>query len=236
MEIYHIEDASLFPNSGPEERRKRILVITAVDAEKDAICRGLKGDGRFDVLAAGVGPIAAAVGTAAVLASAKSDYDLVISAGIGGGFPGRAPIGSLVVAEEMVAADLGAETPEGFVSLDKLGFGTARVHAHGSLVERVTEALRNAGLPVHTGPVLTVSTVTGTAATAAALSARIPGAAAEGMEGYGVAAAAVKFGIPVLEIRAISNPVGPRDRDAWRIGDALNALEAASTILREVQL
>ncbi len=128
----------------------------------------------------------------------------MISAGIGGGFPGRAPIGSLVVAEEMVAADLGAETPEGFVSLDKLGFGTARVHAHGSLVERVTEALRNAGLPVHTGPVLTVSTVTGTAATAAALSARIPGAAAEGMEGYGVAAAAVKFGIPVLEIRAIS--------------------------------
>ncbi len=34
MEIYHIEDASLFPNSGPEERRKRILVITAVEARR----------------------------------------------------------------------------------------------------------------------------------------------------------------------------------------------------------
>ncbi|HEY9328782.1 MAG TPA: futalosine hydrolase, partial [Streptomyces sp.] len=29
---------------------------------------------------------------------------------------------------------------------------------------------------------------------------------------------------PVLELRAISNPVGPRDRAAWRIGDALAAL------------
>ncbi|AXI87702.1 futalosine hydrolase, partial [Streptomyces sp. ETH9427] len=31
-------------------------------------------------------------------------------------------------------------------------------------------------------------------------------------------------GVPVLEVRAVSNPVGPRDRAAWRIGDALNAL------------
>jgi futalosine hydrolase len=28
----------------------------------------------------------------------------------------------------------------------------------------------------------------------------------------------------VLEIRAISNPVGPRDRAAWRIPEALAAL------------
>lgn len=236
MKANTIEDTPLCLKTMQGKRRKRILVMTAVDAERDAVCRGLKGDSRFDVLAAGVGPVAAAVSTAAALASAKSDYDLVISAGIGGGFPGRAPIGSLVVANEMVAADLGAETPEGFCSLDKLGFGTTRIHARVSLVERVTEALRNAGLPVYTGPVLTVSTATGTAASASELSARIPGAAAEGMEGYGVAAAAGKYGIPVLEIRAISNPVGPRDRAAWRIGDALNALEAASTILMEVQL
>ena len=81
---------------------------------------------------------------------------------------------------------------------------------------------------------LTLSTVTGSAATADALAARVPGAAAEAMEGYGVAEAASRFGIPFIEIRAISNPVGPRDRAAWRIGDALAALEAASTHLAEV--
>jgi futalosine hydrolase len=54
------------------------------------------------------------------------------------------------------------------------------------------------------------------------------------MEGFGVAAAAHSFGIPVIEIRAISNAVGPRDREAWRIKEALDSLKAASTIFSEV--
>jgi hypothetical protein len=29
------------------------------------------------------------------------------------------------------------------------------------------------------------------------------------------------------ELRTVSNPVGPRDRTAWRVADALDALEAA---------
>ncbi|NEC28318.1 futalosine hydrolase, partial [Streptomyces sp. SID8111] len=71
---------------------------------------------------------------------------------------------------------------------------------------------------------LTVSTVTGTAARAEALRARHPRALAEAMEGFGVAEAAAAQGVPVLEVRAVSNPVGPRDRAAWRIGEALTAL------------
>ncbi|GAA2805493.1 hypothetical protein GCM10010441_32920 [Kitasatospora paracochleata] len=74
---------------------------------------------------------------------------------------------------------------------------------------------------------LTVSTVTGSAERAAALTARHPGAVAEAMEGFGVAEAAARFGVPAGEIRAVSNPVGPRDRAAWRIGEALGALERA---------
>ncbi|MEU5774924.1 futalosine hydrolase, partial [Streptomyces venezuelae] len=60
-----------------------------------------------------------------------------------------------------------------------------------------------------------------------ALRLRHPRALAEAMEGFGVAEAAVLHGLPVMEIRAISNPVGPRDRAAWRIGDALSALSDA---------
>jgi futalosine hydrolase len=72
-----------------------------------------------------------------------------------------------------------------------------------------------------------VSTVTGTAATAAALRARYPDAVAEAMEGYGVASAAAIFGVPFAEVRAISNLVGPRDRASWRIPEALTALATA---------
>jgi futalosine hydrolase len=210
----------------------RVLIVTAVAAERDAVLRGLKGSGRFHVVAAGAGTAAAAAGTAAALAAGS--YGCVINAGIGGGFPGVAPVGSLVVASEMIAADLGAETPEGFRSAAELGFGSVTVPADSGTVTAVSAALTAAGLQVSTGPVLTVSTATGTAETAAALLARHPGAAAEAMEGHGVAVAAHALGLPVLELRAISNPVGPRDRAAWSIGEAMDALAAAAAILQEV--
>ncbi|MCQ6560078.1 futalosine hydrolase [Paenibacillus mendelii] len=210
----------------------RILIVTSVSAERDAVLRGLQGADRFDVIIGGVGTAAAAASTATALVTGK--YELVVCAGIGGGFADRAEIGSLVVASEIIAADLGAETAEGFLSLDELGFGSARSEVEHNAGIRLIHALQKAGQPVTSGPVLTVTTVTGTAATAAVLMERVPGASAEAMEGYGVAAACRLQGIPVMEIRAISNAVGPRNRDAWRIGDALQALEAASSLFMEV--
>lgn len=219
-------------NSHSRNQEKRILVVTSVTAERDAVLRGLNNDTRFEVRVAGVGAIAAAANTAKVLAAA--DYDLVICAGIAGGFPGRAEVGSLVVANEAVAADLGAETPEGFSSLDELGFGSTRIQTDAGLVSRLTKALLAAGLPVNAGPILTVSTATGTTESASELAARVPGAAAEAMEGYGVAFAAHDRGVPFLELRAISNVVGPRDVTAWRIKEALDILQVASSVFLEV--
>lgn len=210
----------------------RVLVMTAVPAERDAVKRGLKDDPRFQVLLAGVGPAAAAANTARALAAGR--YDLVISAGIGGGFPGKAEIGSVVLASVVVAADLGAETAKGFSCLDELGFGSSRIEVDAARTEQLVEALRDAGLSAATGPVLTVSTVTGTAESAAEMACRVPGAAAEAMEGYGAAIAAHLEGVPVLELRAISNLVGPRDRSAWQIEKALAALESAGAVILEV--
>ncbi|WP_433549468.1 futalosine hydrolase [Streptomyces sp. CA-294286] len=197
-----------------------VLVVTAVPAERDAVTRAFAGGRGHEVLAGGVGPAAAAASTARALATAR--YDLVVSAGIGGGFADLAPLGSVVVADAIVAADLGAETPDGYVPVTGLGFGTVE-HLPPAALVRQTAAATGAA----TGTVLTVSTVTGTAARAAELRTRHPRAAVEAMEGFGVAEAAALFGLPVLEIRAVSNAVGPRDRDAWRIGDALAALTDA---------
>ncbi|MBC3992346.1 futalosine hydrolase [Streptomyces sp. AC563] len=220
-----------------------------------------------DVLAAGVGPAASAAATGSALATATADglpYDLVISAGIGGGFgvapaippartesagtgsagaesagtgsagtgsvgagqaaarPGGLALAAVVVADAIVAADLGAETPDGFAAVTDLGFGTIRHLPPAHLVRAAAEATGGVR-----GSVLTVSTVTGSAGRAAELMARHPGALAEAMEGFGVAEAATAYGVPVLEIRTVSNAVGPRDRAAWRIDAALAALTAA---------
>ncbi|MET9590687.1 futalosine hydrolase [Streptomyces sp. NPDC006516] len=214
----------------------RVLVVTAVPAERDAVTRAfggepevrevpgaqLHGAGPFDVVAGGAGPAAAAAVTAFALAAASEPYALVVSAGIGGGFAPASPVGSLVVATDIVAADLGAETPDGFVPVTGLGFGRDTFLPPGSLVQDVAAA--TGAVP---GPVLTVSTATGSAARTAELLAAHPGAAAEAMEGFGVAEAAAGLGVPALELRAVSNTVGPRDRAAWRIGDALAALTEA---------
>ncbi|MEU6457827.1 futalosine hydrolase [Streptomyces sp. NPDC047065] len=219
----------------------RVLVATAVPAERDAVARafpepaaGLSRpgvalhrlpDGGPDLLAAGVGPALAAASTAAALTAAALDgtpYGLVVSAGIGGGFPPHAPVGSLVVADAITAADLGAETADGFLPVTDLGFGTVTHHPPPALV-RATAAATGA----RPGTVLTGSTVTGTAERAALLRARHPHALAEAMEGFGVAEAAAAHRVAVLELRAVSNPVGPRDRAAWRIGEALAALTDA---------
>ncbi|MFI9247010.1 futalosine hydrolase [Streptomyces sp. NPDC053086] len=214
-----------------------VLIATAVPAERDAVARALPAAAQevrlpgatlwrtaagWDLLAAGVGPALAAARTAGALTAAAlagRPYALAVSAGIGGGFPPGAPVGSLVVADAITVADLGAETADGFLPVTELGFGTITHRPPESLVRVVSEATG-----ARTGTILTVSTVTGTAGRAAALRARHPGALAEGMEGFGVAEAAAAHGVPVLEIRAVSNPVGPRDRAAWRIGDALAAL------------
>ncbi|WP_445515178.1 futalosine hydrolase [Streptomyces sp. NEAU-174] len=290
----------------------RVLIVTAVAAERDAVVRGVGATApelaelpvpggmlhrlspappagpplTVDVLAAGVGPAAAAAGTAAALtaaAVARTPYDLAVSAGIGGGFSTRPPVtapaatapeaagseaarlgaegpeaagtgsvgpeaaapgsagpvatatarpttpapatahlGSVVVADAIVAADLGAETPDGFAAVTDLGFGTVEHLPPAPLVAAVAEAT-----DAVRGTVLTVSTVTGSAERAAELLRRHPRAVAEAMEGFGVAEAAAAQSVPALEVRTVSNAVGPRDRAAWRIGEALEALTGA---------
>ena len=197
----------------------RVLVVTAVDAERAVIASGA-----YESAVVGVGAAAAAAGTARLLTLAEvagAPYDLVVSAGVGGAFPGRAEIGDVVVGTASVAADLGAESPTGFISMDELGFGI------GSLPAKPVRL----GVPAISGVILTVSTVTGTSLTTAELATRHPDAVAEAMEGFGVAVAAAQAGVAFAEVRAISNLIGPRDRGAWRLEEALAGLAKAITTM-----
>ena len=207
----------------------RILIVTAVEAEAEALRAGLPeaaGPG-VSVLVGGVGAANAAAATARALAL-DGGYGAVISAGIGGAFRGRAELGELLLARRVVAADLGAgaprdaEHPDGFLSVDELGFGSA-----------TAEGGRLPGVRAVVGTILTVNCATGTEERAEELTRRHPDAVGEAMEGYGVAAAAALFELPFAEIRAVSNFVGRRERESWRIGPAMAALTAAARPIAE---
>jgi futalosine hydrolase len=198
------------------------LIVTAVEAEAEAIHQATT---QADVIAVGAGPAAAAAGTARLLAT--TPYPAVLSAGIAGAFPGRAAVAATVLGARSIAADLGAESPDGFLPIDALGFGTSAQPADPTLLKTLQDALPHA----LTGDILTLATVTGTTETAERLAAAHPEAVAEAMEGHGVATAAAAATVPFAELRTISNLIGPRDRGGWRLAEALTALSQAAALL-----
>jgi futalosine hydrolase len=225
-----------------------VLVICAVEAERDAALRdfgptrdisigaytGLAADtsaGELHAFSVGVGPVAAAVGTATLLAMG---YEMVVSAGIAGGFRGRVEIGDVVLANLATYADLGVRVDAGFMSLRDMGIDQDSSLAFGD--QRLIDRMKEAPVAVLVGEVLTLSSMTGTDADAGELAARFPRALAEAMEGFAVIAAAqfnhdVRY---VAEIRAISNIIGRRDLSTWNIPLAFSALAGAmSTLLNE---
>ncbi|WP_343073199.1 futalosine hydrolase [Salicibibacter cibi] len=210
----------------------KILIMTAVEAEKEAVERGIGEVQNINVALSGVGPAQAAARTAFALT--KDDYDMVISAGIAGGFKNRAEVGDVVIGERLIAADLGAESSESFLPIDELGFGSNEIAADASSTQQMSARLRENGQKVRSGTIVTLSTVTGTEDTAAMLMQRFTDARAEAMEGFGVATAAAEKNLSVLEIRTISNLIGLRNKENWNIKEALATLENTGVAIKEL--
>ena len=203
-----------------------MLIIVAVEAERAAL-RPKPGQ---TVIVSGIGPAQSAAAAAVALANKK--YDTVISAGIAGGFAAAGVnLGDIVIANRICFADLGAHSPEKFLDAQSLGWPGSTYDCPAATVADYAQRIRATGLMVHTGTILTVAAATGTAARAAELYAKY-NPIAEAMEGAGVAAACVRSSVlspqsSVLEVRAISNLVGPRDLKSWDIPRALASLATA---------
>lgn len=148
---------------------------------------------------------------------------VVVTTGIAGAYPG-APlgIGDLVLGTSETFADLGMELPdeEGFRPLWKFPFGAAHPDV---LPLAVPEALR-AWPELRAGAGATVNACTGTDSTGAQRR-RATGADFETMEGAAVALACKAAGIPVVQVRAVSNPAAHRDMRPEHVARALENLE-----------
>ena len=196
-----------------------VIVATELEAQKLPKLPGMR------VRVSGIGAVNAALETQLGILECKPD--LVSSLGIAGAYPnGGANIGDVVVSSEMIYAGLGAMDGTRFLNLQELGFELLQ-----KTFNAIKAAPRASDFALFTGAklgaILTLETVTGSDARAVELESLFPNAIAEGMEGAGIAHAALKYGIPSLEIRGISNMVGKRDRSGWRIGAALEALHYA---------
>lgn len=165
----------------------------------------------------------------------------VVGFGIGGAYPGAGlEIGDIALATAAVYGDEGVMAPGGWISTEGIGIplwhaGEARTFntfvLDAERVERARTALADAGYRVRTGPFVTVSCCSGTAALGEAMAARFPGALCEGMEGAALAHVAAIYEVPFLELRAVSNLVEDRDMSRWRIREAAEAAQEAVRVV-----
>ncbi len=177
----------------------------------------------------GIGPINAAFTLGQVL-GIYPGLKGVISLGIAGSFDlNSLPLGGWVAADEEIWPEFGIRQDEG-VEAQALGFplghaGTEAVWDRIALDPREAAARMKISLPpsLPRAPSITVAGVTSTRKRAVFLQSTYH-AATENMEGFSLALACATHEIPFLEIRTISNRVGPRDRATWQIKKACRKL------------
>lgn len=204
-----LELGGIFPSIGPQEIE---------DAGN-----GFEKEGLF-FLETGIG----ALNTYASLVRfhLNTSVDRVLQLGIAGAYAGAREcvrtLGTSVIIEKEVVADLGAEDSVSFLSLEDLELGRLEYYVSKRL--RVFDDLFGSSLtalPVVSGA--TVNTATGTEMTGI-IRAEKYGAEVESMEGAGALKFGEDFGLPVLQIRSISNIATTRNRESWDIAGALRAL------------
>ena len=201
----------------------RVLVVAATAQEIPRLSSGPRGRHRVEVLVTGVGMVATAAATAR--ATARSAYDVAFNFGLCGTFDRSLPLGTVVHVTNDRLSELGAEDGDAFIPLRTLGLVEEDDIENAAPPDN--SALRQ--LPAVRG--ITVNTVHGNARTIAAIADRIH-PQVESMEGAAFAYACRLSGVPYAQVRAVSNVVERRNRDAWQIELAVRQLnETALKIL-----
>jgi futalosine hydrolase len=167
------------------------------------------------VLITGVGMVATAFALGNHLAT--HTYDLAINLGIAGSFDRSIDLGNVVEITQDTLTELGAEDDHQFITLDNLGFGKTTYVATARLSDYNHEQTAQPA----TGA--TVNTVHGAESSIALLQRRIT-PQIESMEGAAFFYACQRAGVPALQIRAVSNYIEKRNREAWKIGLAVKNL------------
>jgi futalosine hydrolase len=197
-----------------------VLLCAATALECAILRERLGADPRLPIVQMGVGPVNAA--HAVTLFLAREKPGAIVVCGVGGAYPGSGlRVGDVACAGTECYGDLGAGSRDGFLDMKALGFPVVEspVALYNDLPMQVFPTDRRVTF-------VTVTTCTGTAAAARALEART-GGAVENMEGAAVAHVAHLHGVPVGEVRGISNIVTDRDTSTWRLNEAAAAAQEA---------
>jgi futalosine hydrolase len=160
-------------------------------------------------------------------------YSLIIQAGIGGSYQKNKPLGKVYYMATERFGDIGMEQKDGsFTSIfetpliDKNSFP----FKEGVLIN--PEATLAKFLPVAHG--ITLNTVTGTEGKAEKIIEKYPEVEIENMEGASFFYVCLKENLPFMSIRSISNYVEDRNKEYWKMEEAIESLNKTVSDLLEI--
>jgi futalosine hydrolase len=211
----------------------RILLVAATDPELALILERMystptedpfvdtytHGAHEIDVLITGVGMVATAAWCSRALT--QTAYDLALNLGVCGSFDEFIEPGTVVHVVSDRLAELGAEDGDRFLTLAELD-----LPGESEFVN--LDPPSNPGLdqlPAVTG--ITVNTVHGDQRSIAAITARF-NPQVESMEGAAFMSACLIHKVQFAQVRAVSNLVERRNRESWRMAEAIRNLSVAA--------
>lgn len=213
----------------------KILVVSATEPEVRPLADKLamKEEGIYSVNENTVEFLYTGVGmtqTAYMLTKKlRSPYDLVINAGIAGSFYRGIKVGEVVQVVSECITEMGAEDGDVFLEFEKLNLPGTNQYTNS--LHKQTPALE--GLKKVLGA--TVNKVHGNEENIDRLLKQFD-VEVESMEGAAVALVCEQENIPYIQLRAISNYVTKRNRDAWDIPLAVKNLnDTLFSVLKEIE-
>ena len=189
---------------------------------------------------------------AATLLIERFSPRIIINFGIGGAYPSSdLRVGDVAIADKEIYGDEGLWLKDGFHTVDSTGIPFLKKGRRKyfnefpldkNLVKKALEAIPpnppltkggRGDFIIKSGAFVTISASTGTNKRAKELEKRF-NAICENMEGAAIAHVCAMYGIPMLEVRGISNIVEDRDRSKWDIRTAAeNCQKAVFVLLKE---
>lgn len=184
---------------------------------------------------------------AATVLLEKFSPDAAILFGVGGAYPSSGlGTGDIAIAEKEIYGDEGVMVKDGFYGMERIGIPLLRrgnknylneFPLHRKFVKAAMNAIPVKGgrwdFHVKSGAFVTVSTCTGTRKRALDIEKRF-NAICENMEGAAAAHVCAMYGVPMLEVRGISNIVEDRDKGKWDMKIAAeNCRKVVNVLLRE---
>lgn len=148
---------------------------------------------------------------------------IVIQAGIGGSLHPFYPPGAVVMIREEVIGDLGVEEDNAFKDIFDMNLAAENIFPFSGrkLINPHQQLLKKVKLPAVRG--VSVNEITTDATRMQQLIEKY-GVMVESMEGAALHYVCLQEAVPFIQLRAVSNFVGERDKTKWRMQEAIDHL------------